>query len=182
MDTMAPPGHLLSAEVSGDPSEDPRNTANRNQRLRCPEKVHEHASVRITIQHKLAILSADPGVGQGIQLGTDRPVRRGVEAAPLATKQPSRTAGQRAVIQPASGHWPPVAVQRDRPDLVFLCSAVLGVNVRICRDPRSGLSQISWRTSVAHHPTEDTPFDVRRSKQTRRWDIASPGPAAGSRG
>jgi hypothetical protein len=30
------------------------------------------------------------------------------------------------------------------------------VIVRFCRDPRSGLSQISWRTSVAHHPTEDT--------------------------
>jgi hypothetical protein len=25
----------------------------------------------------------------------------------------------------------------------------------ICHDPRLGLSQISWRTSVAHHATED---------------------------
>ena len=29
--------------------------------------------------------------------------------------------------------------------------------IRSCRDPRFRLSQITWRTSVAHHPTEDTP-------------------------
>jgi len=29
------------------------------------------------------------------------------------------------------------------------------MNIRICRDPRFGMSQVSWRRSVAHHPTED---------------------------
>ena len=38
---------------------------------------------------------------------------------------------------------------------VCLCIAALRVNVRFCRSPRFGLSHISWRTSVAHHPTED---------------------------
>jgi hypothetical protein len=37
---------------------------------------------------------------------------------------------------------------------VFLCIAALEVNVPICRDPRFGLSQITWRTGVAHHPAE----------------------------
>lgn len=32
----------------------------------------------------------------------------------------------------------------------------LWVNVRFCRDGRFRLSQITWRTSVAHHPTEET--------------------------
>ena len=35
--------------------------------------------------------------------------------------------------------------------------AALGLNVRICRDPRFGLSQMSWRASVAHHLARDTP-------------------------
>jgi hypothetical protein len=29
-------------------------------------------------------------------------------------------------------------------------------NARFCRDLYFRLSQITWRTSVAHHPTEDT--------------------------
>lgn len=34
---------------------------------------------------------------------------------------------------------------------------------RSCRNPRFGLSHISWQTSVAHHPPEDKP-----SNRTRR--------------
>jgi hypothetical protein len=34
-------------------------------------------------------------------------------------------------------------------------------SARFCRDPRFRLSQIIWRTSVAHHPTVDT-WDAMR--------------------
>jgi hypothetical protein len=44
-----------------------------------------------------------------------------------------------------------------------LCTTVGTVNVRICRDPRHELSQISWRTSVAHRSSPGTwCFAVRR--------------------
>src|SRR5215469_12195888 len=35
------------------------------------------------------------------------------------------------------------------------------------RDPRLGLSQISWRTSVAHHPTEDKPKSAKSAVSVR---------------
>jgi len=35
------------------------------------------------------------------------------------------------------------------------------------RDPRSGLSQISWRTTVAHHLTEDTLPTARAAELSR---------------
>jgi len=49
-----------------------------------------------------------------------------------------------------------------------LCIDVLGVDVRICRDPRFELSQITWRTTGAHHPTEDTPQGACRKVQRCR--------------
>ncbi len=42
------------------------------------------------------------------------------------------------------------------------------VNALTCRDPRFRLSQISWRTSVAHHPTEDTDGADGRITHRRR--------------
>lgn len=38
----------------------------------------------------------------------------------------------------------------------YLYTAALLADVLNCRDPRFGLSQMSWRTSVGHHPAEDT--------------------------
>ena len=43
-----------------------------------------------------------------------------------------------------------------RPDSLPVLTLLIGWVALICRDPRFGLSQISWRTRVAHHPTEDT--------------------------
>jgi len=43
------------------------------------------------------------------------------------------------------------ALNRARPP-----SATQRQDARFYHDPRLGLSQICWRTTVAHHPTEDT--------------------------
>jgi hypothetical protein len=52
-------------------------------------------------------------------------------------------------------------------------------NARSCRDPRFGLSQIRRRTSVAHHPTEDTlrQCSSEATKRQRRaiWSRVVPG-------
>jgi hypothetical protein len=47
------------------------------------------------------------------------------------------------------------------PDPSGVCRRVTNCREHpILHDPRSGLSQISWRPSVAHHPTEDTSSDA----------------------
>jgi hypothetical protein len=66
------------------------------------------------------------------------------------------TADRRAVIQRATRRCRLVIAERAIGPDACLCSAAFGMNVRLCRDPRSRLSQITWRTCVAHHPTEDT--------------------------
>lgn len=57
-----------------------------------------HAGLRITMHPGNTRSSADPDVVPG----TDNPVRRGVEAAALATSQPSITAAMRASVK----SWP----------------------------------------------------------------------------
>jgi hypothetical protein len=69
----------------------------------------------------------------------------------------ARTTARRAVIMSFScdSAIPTTAAQTVARSY-FYASPALGVNARFCRDPRFGMSQISWRTSVAHHPTEDS--------------------------
>ena len=46
-----------------------------------------------------------------------------------------------------------------------------------CRDPRFGLSQITWRTSVAHHPTEDSQSASRPVRTSCTGSRRPPGAA-----
>jgi len=75
----------------------------------------------------------------------------------------TRTAGQWRGGDPPPGSLRGVGTQTrvtprcHGPDIVNVSSEVREPRgTLLCRDPRSGLSQISWRTTVAHHPTEDT--------------------------
>src|SRR6185437_13462258 len=63
--------------------------------------------------------------------------------------------GRRAE-QPSAFSSVPPPTPRSTPATSFQPRSTVTPNVRNCRDPRFRLSQITWRTGVAHHPTEDS--------------------------
>jgi hypothetical protein len=67
------------------------------------------------------------------------------QSSPVASSNLAPGPGNGGVPDPGGG----CTLELRRAQVLFVG------NARI-RDPRFGLSQISWRTNVAHHPTEDT--------------------------
>src|SRR6185437_11606004 len=86
------------------------------------------------------------------------------DGGPVAWRRPP--AGQLT----GCGHSDSRHAKMSRADIVNVSSEVREPRgTLLCRDPRSGLSQISWRTTVAHHPE---PTGGEQATARTRWTSA----------